>query len=194
MTIRNSIAGRLSGAALWVGLSMTLAAGTLVLEPVDFNPFPEDDDAKVELTPEQEAELDRVTDGFIQLHARCGTLRHVVHVPGGNSSAIGQDAVETIVRNRLAAARLIGPSDSVGGILRVTLLAADHMFTYRIWLEKYRFDCASGIDTWSASGWEEWMFGSYSGNGHTVMNALSKDLDTFILEYLEFNDSCEESE
>ncbi len=104
-----------------------------------------------------------------------------------------KDAVLTIVRSRLRAARIYDDA-SPDSFLGVEVVIARNKPGHQIYLVSFKYyklmtDAASGVES-LASAWDEVRFGF--GNHVFVLSIVSKYTDKFIDEYLRVNrDACE---
>ena len=123
---------------------------------------------------------------------------------GGDLPELTEERVRTLAESRLRAARLFSPfsfrqlrlmtgSRISHSFLSIEVTVVGRAFSDGVFFYKAVYDPPSGISDFALT-WKHGITGTHRGGEESaavIMNALSEQVDTFVLEYLRVNEeSC----
>lgn len=121
----------------------------------------------------------------------CYGLNLVVEDLPWNATGLTKGHIETAVRKRLSAARLLDTKDW-RPFLHVQVKVVQTQFEVVVRLYKHLFDRrASKLENFAMT-WERRVVGRHAGDGNHVLSQVLRFTDTFIDEYLRVNaEACQ---
>ena len=126
---------------------------------------------------------------------------------GGDLPELTEERVRTLAESRLRAARLFSPfsfrqlrlmtgSRISHSFLLIEVTVVGRAFSDGVFFYKAVYDPPSGISDFALT-WKHGITGTHRGGEESaavIMNALSEQVDTFVLEYLRVNEeSCNDA-
>ena len=126
---------------------------------------------------------------------KCAPIRLFVAELDDEAAAIDltKERIQTLAESRLRAARLYDAAALPYLFVRVGVLVSENRrggaYSIEVLFKKYLRDVVADQNGFAAT-WDTGGFGTHSGNAGFVLQAVSEDLDNFVLEYLRVNETA----
>ena len=104
-----------------------------------------------------------------------------------------RERIQTLAESRLRAARLYDAAALPYLYVRVAVLVSENRrggaYSIEVSFKKYLHDGVADQNGFAAT-WDTGSFGTHSGNAGFILQAVSEDLDNFVLDYLRVNETA----